>query len=129
MECKGWADGDTDPELFPNPGIFDPERWLPSEHDSASGNENSRPHAHQFAFGIGGRMCVASHLAHNALYTVFLHLIAHFRILPAEGESREAIDPLEGLKAKESFVATPRGWRAKFVPREARGIGEWLDGN
>ena len=73
-------------------------------------------------------MCVASHLAHNALYTVFLHLIAHYRILPAEGEGQDAIDPLEGLRAKESFVATPRGWKARFLPRDKKRLEAWLGG-
>ncbi|KAI1773191.1 cytochrome P450 [Hypoxylon cercidicola] len=106
-----------DPELYPEPDTFAPERWMPNSNN---------PHAHQFAFGIGGRMCVASHLAHNALYTVFLHLIAHFHILPAEGETAEAIDPLRGLKGM-SFVATPRGWRARFVPREGEKLAAWLE--
>ncbi|OTA98769.1 hypothetical protein M426DRAFT_258122 [Hypoxylon sp. CI-4A] len=113
---NSWA-CNRDPELFTEPDTFAPERWLPN---------SSNPHAHQYAFGIGGRMCVASHLAHNALYTVFLHLIAHFRILPAEGESAEAIDPLKGLKGM-TFVGTPRGWRARFVPRQGEKLTTWLE--
>ena len=80
-------------------------------------------HAHQFAFGIGGRMCVASHLAHNALYTAFLHMVANFHILP--GDETQGIDiahPLDGLFARERFVATPRGYAAKFVPRDENGL-------
>lgn len=71
-------------------------------------------------------MCVASHLAHNALYTVFLHLIARFHILPADGENPDEIDPLKGLKGI-AFVATPRGFRARFVPREGAGLEAWLN--
>ena len=65
-------------------------------------------------------MCIANHLAHKALYTAFLHLIAHFEILPAAESSRDpyAIDPLEGLLQKESFVATPRNCTARLVPRD-----------
>ncbi|OTB10519.1 hypothetical protein K445DRAFT_252780 [Daldinia sp. EC12] len=113
---NSWA-CNRDPELFTEPDSFIPERWL---------KDASNIHAHQFAFGIGGRMCVASHLAHNALYTVFLHLIAHFRILPAEGETIEAIDPIKGLKGM-AFVGTPRGWRARFVPREGEKLTAWLE--
>lgn len=72
-------------------------------------------------------MCVASHLAHNALYTVFLHLIAKYHILPADGTTAEEIDPLRGLEGL-AFVATPRGTRARFVPREgAEKLQKWLD--
>lgn len=114
---NAWA-CNRDPELFTEPDTFAPQRWLAN---------SSNAHTHQYAFGIGGRMCVASHLAHNALYTVFLHLIAHFHILPAEGETVEAIDPIKGLKGF-SFVGTPRGWRARFVPREGgEKLAAWLD--
>ncbi|KAI1086277.1 cytochrome P450 [Rostrohypoxylon terebratum] len=113
---NSWA-CNRDPELFSEPDVFAPERWLPKA---------SNPHAHQYAFGIGGRMCVASHLAHKALYTVFLHLIAHFRILPSEGETIDAIDPIKGLQGI-SFVGTPRGWRARFVPREGEKLAAWLE--
>ncbi|KAJ3539833.1 hypothetical protein NM208_g5326 [Fusarium decemcellulare] len=105
-----------DPELYAEPEVFAPERWLPGASDYA---------AHQFAFGIGGRMCVASLLAHSALYTVFLHLVAKFQILPVDGTTIDEIDPIKGLKGR-SFVGTPRGFRAKFVPREGYKLENWL---
>lgn len=73
-------------------------------------------------------MCVASLLAHNALYTVFLHLIARFHILPAEGTTAEEIDPLKGLKGR-TFVGTPKGFQARFVPREGEKLQAWLENN
>lgn len=73
-------------------------------------------------------MCVASLLAQNALYTVFLHLIAHFHILPAEGSTSMDIHPLKGLKGR-SFVATPRGTHARFVPRDEAALRVFLAGN
>lgn len=65
-------------------------------------------------------MCVANHLAHKALYAVFLHLIAHFEILPAEGDENDPFidDALEGVAEKEQFVSTPRGFAARLVPRD-----------
>lgn len=106
----------ADPTLFTNPDVFNPDRWLEGSADH---------HAHQFAFGIGGRMCVAALLAQNALYTVYLHLIAHFHILPADGATIDEIDPLKGLKGR-TFVGTPRGSRAKFVPRDAEKLKRFL---
>ena len=71
-------------------------------------------------------MCVASHLAQNALYTVFLHLIARFQIFPAEGKTANEIDPLAGLRSL-AFVLTPRGFQARFVPRDGYKLESWLD--
>ncbi|KAI1759521.1 cytochrome P450 [Hypoxylon sp. FL1150] len=97
-----------DEELFVDSNTFAPERWL-----------EGGAHLHQFAFGIGGRMCVAHHLAHKALYAVFLHLIAHFEVLPVEGMDDALIaDPLEGVSEKEQFVSAPRGSKARLVPRD-----------
>ncbi|KAF4996944.1 hypothetical protein FDECE_12267 [Fusarium decemcellulare] len=106
---NAWACS-KDPKIFPNPDDFTPERWL----------QPGTTHLHQFAFGMGSRMCIANHLAHKALYTAFLHLIAHFEILPAveAADDPHVLDPVEGLLHKESFVATPRNCTVRLVPRD-----------
>lgn len=63
-------------------------------------------------------MCVASHVASKALYTVFLHLIAHFQVLPLEDSADpSAWDPLQGLLNKENPQAAPAATAVRFVPR------------
>ncbi|KAK5115402.1 hypothetical protein LTR85_009862 [Meristemomyces frigidus] len=122
---NAWA-CNRDPELFPDADTFAPERWLPTEDGGTT------PHAHQYAFGMGGRGCVAQHLAHRALYTVFLHLITKFHILPPDATSAHVIDPLKDLRDPETFVAEPRDFTAKLVPREGEKLSMWLsspDGN
>ncbi|KAK7222538.1 hypothetical protein V2G26_010541 [Clonostachys chloroleuca] len=97
-----------DTDVFADADIFDPERWL----------EGEDVHRHQFAFGMGGRMCVASHVASKALYTVFLHLVAHFRVLPAGDVCDPATwDPLEGLLSKGNHQAAPAFTHVRLVPR------------
>ncbi|KAF4119664.1 3-hydroxyphenylacetate 6-hydroxylase [Geosmithia morbida] len=114
---NSWA-CNRDPITFSDPDSFKPERWLPGSPEE---------HAPQFAFGFGGRMCVAFLLAHNALYTAFLHMIARYHILPAEGQTAEAMDALEGLEPGV-FVATPKHFHARFVPREGpEKLQAWLD--
>lgn len=72
-------------------------------------------------------MCVAALLAHNALYTAFLHLIARFHILPSADQGPDAIHPLDGLEPG-SFVATPKYFTARFVPRDGNtALLKWLD--
>ncbi|KAI1476982.1 cytochrome P450 [Daldinia eschscholtzii] len=98
-----------DPSVFSDPDVFAPERWMDGDQTA---------NRHQYAFGIGGRMCVASHVATKALYAVFLHLIAHFQILPAE-ETMDPIvaDPIEGLLTRENPIAGPKARTVRFVPR------------
>ncbi|KAK7757796.1 hypothetical protein SLS62_000174 [Diatrype stigma] len=100
-----------DATLFSDPTIFAPERWLDGDQTA---------NRHQYAFGIGGRMCVASHVATKALYTVFLHIISHFQILPAK-ETMDPIvaDPIEGLLVRENPIAGPKARLVRFVPRNA----------
>jgi phenylacetate 2-hydroxylase/3-hydroxyphenylacetate 6-hydroxylase len=63
-------------------------------------------------------MCVASHIASRALYTVILHLVTHFQILPAQETSDPtAWDPLEGLLSKGNHQAAPAATKVKLVPR------------
>ncbi|KAL2216045.1 cytochrome P450 [Thermoascus aurantiacus ATCC 26904] len=83
---NAWA-CNRDPDAFNRPGEFHPERWL----------GDSDKHTHQFAFGYGARMCVASHLASSLLYTVLLHLLAHFEVRPAAQDTDATIDPVKGL--------------------------------
>lgn len=65
-------------------------------------------------------MCVASHLAFTLVYTVLLHLVAHFEITPASDDQNsddETIDPIRGLKDGTALTATPTKTTARFVPR------------
>lgn len=64
-------------------------------------------------------MCVASHVATKALYAVFFHLIAHFRILPADDTMDPVVaDPIEGLLMRENPIAGPKARTVRFVPRD-----------
>ncbi|KAI1105540.1 cytochrome P450 [Jackrogersella minutella] len=100
-----------DSSVFADPNVFEPERWM---------DDDQTANRHQYAFGIGGRMCVASHVATKALYAVFFHLIAHFRVIPA-GDTIDPIsaDPIEGLLTRENPIANPKARTVRFVPRNA----------
>ncbi|KAL4962463.1 cytochrome P450 [Aspergillus stella-maris] len=103
---NAWA-CNHDTSLFPTPWTFDPNRWV----------TNTSKHAHQFAFGYGSRMCVASHLATRLVYTVLYHAIARFEIRPAEGQDESEADPIKGIRDPTALSASPRGGRVRFVPR------------
>ncbi|KAL4876205.1 cytochrome P450 [Aspergillus karnatakaensis] len=99
-----------DPALFPSPWTFNPTRWL----------EDSSKHTHQFAFGYGSRMCVATHLATRLVYTVLYHTLANFEIQPASDAQSWEWDAIKGLKDPTALNASPAATRARFVKREMR---------
>ncbi|KAI9038217.1 cytochrome P450 [Aspergillus affinis] len=97
-----------DGDAFADPWAFKPERWL----------DNAEKHTHQFAFGYGSRMCIASHLAFRLVYTAVFHLIATFEIHPVDGQDKEAADPIRGIKDPTSITAVPKAEKARLVARE-----------
>lgn len=100
----------ADPDAFNRPWEFHPERWL----------GDSDKHTHQFAFGYGARMCVASHLASSLVYTVLLHLLAHFEVRPAAQDTDATIDPVKGLADPTALTLFPRSSRARFILRRGK---------
>jgi cytochrome P450 len=55
-----------DPDIFPNPFEFDPERWLDSGHDTDLMRPNME--RNMMPFGIGLRACIGKNLALRQLY-------------------------------------------------------------
>ncbi|KZL74071.1 3-hydroxyphenylacetate 6 hydroxylase [Colletotrichum tofieldiae] len=113
---NSWACS-RDPSVFTDPNSFTPERWLDGDQSA---------NRHQYAFGIGGRMCVASHVASKALYTVLLHLIAHFKMVPVEGASDDEVDPVAGLAVPGNHQAAPKARHVRFISRNRELTGEML---
>ncbi|KAL4953185.1 cytochrome P450 [Aspergillus filifer] len=56
--------------VFPNPYVFDPQRWL--------GDAGKERRAFQMAFGKGGRRCLGVELARAELYLVIAALVRGF---------------------------------------------------
>ncbi|KAL2018687.1 hypothetical protein VTK56DRAFT_522 [Thermocarpiscus australiensis] len=63
-----------DPELFPNPDDFVPERWL------VDGQPNYKLQKLLIAFGKGSRSCIGENLAYCEVY--LMAAIMAFRVLP-----------------------------------------------
>ncbi|CZR47388.1 uncharacterized protein FPRO_08762 [Fusarium proliferatum ET1] len=99
---NSWA-CNMDDELWEDPEVFRPERWL--EH----------PDHPMFTFGVGYRMCAGSLLANRELYLTFMRMIASFEL-----STTDKIDtnPLTGVEDLTSLVSTPRKYRVTFKPRK-----------
>ncbi|CAG8653959.1 7692_t:CDS:2 [Ambispora gerdemannii] len=70
----------SDPTRYPNPHIFNPDRYLGVTESAATlarGNPEKRD---QFAFGAGRRLCVGIHLAELELENLLASILAAFKI-------------------------------------------------
>ncbi|KAH8811110.1 putative cytochrome P450 monooxygenase [Xylogone sp. PMI_703] len=95
------------PDVFPSPSEFQPERWLvdsgnEKEGGQGEGDEDKRKEMARWwwAFGSGPRMCIGSHLA---LYFLKLSTAAIYTNF-----STEIIDD-EGIEQEDAFLAGPKG--------------------
>ncbi|KAG6898242.1 hypothetical protein C0992_002256 [Termitomyces sp. T32_za158] len=68
----------ADPELFPEPDTFKPERFL----------ENPDSKYHKMAFGYGRRMCPGMHIALQGLYIAISRLLWAFDIFPVSEKGK-----------------------------------------
>ncbi|KAI1188297.1 3-hydroxyphenylacetate 6 hydroxylase [Nemania serpens] len=107
---NAWA-CNHDPELFPDPDRFVPERW------------SARPDAPVFAFGLGYRMCAGHLLAMRELYLIFMRLLASFRI---ETSEKIDCDPSKDMKIPTDLIMAPRSYRVSFKPRNEKRLLESL---
>ncbi|EER28194.1 hypothetical protein D8B26_006870 [Coccidioides posadasii str. Silveira] len=108
---NAWA-CNMDPEVWSDPEIFRPERWL------------EQPDAPMFTYGVGYRMCAGSLLANRELYLVFLRMLNCFRIEP---EGRIEWDPIKGNSDPTSLVAIPKKYSVRFVPKKEKLLTEALE--
>ncbi|KZT60971.1 cytochrome P450 [Calocera cornea HHB12733] len=101
-----WALG-HDPQNFPDPERFFPERWL----------DPSVEHADTWPFGVGRRVCPGMYLAKNSVAIVISRLLWAFDI-------KKKVDPSAGnpievdtLDYAEGIVLCPNKFEADFVLR------------
>ncbi|KAL8404676.1 hypothetical protein RB594_009511 [Gaeumannomyces avenae] len=106
---NAWA-CNMDPNLWPDPEVFRPERWL------------EQPDAPLFTYGVGYRMCAGSLLANRELYLLYMRLIASFTLKPATSGSNPDLEchPLLGNSDPALLTAMPRPSRVFFVPRDRK---------
>ncbi|KAI0115630.1 3-hydroxyphenylacetate 6 hydroxylase [Nemania sp. FL0031] len=110
---NAWA-CNRDPELWSEPTLFRPERWL------------EKPDAPIFTFGLGYRMCAAHLLATRELYLIFMRLLSSFRLEPS-GEIR--CDPRRDIKNSKDLIMAAKPYRVLCVPRDEKRLTEDLKFN
>ena len=69
-----------DPKHFPNPGVFNPSRYLDD-------NNEFHPDEHVIPFALGKRYCLGQSLAEKSLFLFLTGILSKFDITPVPNES------------------------------------------
>ncbi|KAF8156552.1 cytochrome P450, partial [Crassisporium funariophilum] len=101
-----------DEDVYKNPRVFDPSRYLREE-----------PHP-VGAFGYGRRLCPGRHLADSSLWIAIASILAAFNISPTLASDGTPIIPPEEFVS--GITSHPRPFQCRIVPRnnKAGGVGD-----
>ncbi|ORY09304.1 OrdA protein [Clohesyomyces aquaticus] len=97
-----------DPDVYANPEVFDPERFLAPRNEPDPASE---------VFGYGRRICPGRFFADSSLYLNIVQSLAAFRIRKAVGKDRKEIE-VEG-KPKPGILTYPGEFEFRVEPRAA----------
>ncbi len=95
-----------DPNVFPNPEKFEPERFMVS-----SGTVDTDLAQLIMAFSVGKRRCAGENLARQELFLLLAHLFQKFSITPDPTEPIDSVNPMAGFGRfckPYKVVAVPR---------------------
>lgn len=102
-----------DPNHYPEPLSFKPERFLDTQKNMAEGI-NQLPDA---AFGFGRRMCPGRGFAADTLWIVVASVLSVYRISRALDESGKPLDPVVAYTS--GLISHPQPFPCRIVPRSA----------
>jgi cytochrome P450 len=112
-----------DPDRYPEPHVFRPERYLGHNKTSAEYAVASDPRQRDhFTFGGGRRMCPASRLAENTLDITVANMLWAFELRPPlvkqeDGRLVEGVVDTSDNAFQPSAFRGPKPFRVRFVPR------------
>ena len=103
-----------DPDLFPEPYVFKPERFLTDHGDIVSPGDH--PRNMMAAFGFGPRSCAGEALATSRLFLAISNLMRLFDIMPENTlDKQTSCDPRD---YNVGIVLSPRTYKVRFVPHK-----------
>ncbi|KAH6995360.1 cytochrome P450 [Ilyonectria destructans] len=99
-----------DPEVYQDPMIFRPERFLETE------GLNPETDPHKFVFGFGRRICPGRVLADQALFLNVSQSLAVFNI---KGSAAKGENEVSQLRFTPGVISHPEPFEASITPRSS----------
>ncbi|KAF5389652.1 hypothetical protein D9757_004118 [Collybiopsis confluens] len=104
---NAWSVG-RDPEIFPEPERFNPQRWIVKDAD---GKMSLRDDLKSYPFGFGRRVCPGQHMATASTFVNTALILWAFTLTPDEKS------PIDTYAFTESANAHPMPFNITFTPR------------
>ncbi|KIJ25480.1 hypothetical protein M422DRAFT_38684 [Sphaerobolus stellatus SS14] len=99
-----------DKNVYPDPYVFKPERFLPNENNTVQPDPTA-------AFGFGRRACPGKHLAESSLFIDIACLLAAFEFLPLKDKDGKDIDLKYVFEPGSGFILRPPAFSCTIRPR------------
>ncbi|KAI0642611.1 CyP450 monooxygenase [Trametes meyenii] len=115
LVANAWAMS-RDSEAYPNPDIFDPERFIIGDDEK---NEDMQRDPAKFQFGFGRRICPGRHFSNDALFIMIASVLHVFSIEPPVGEDGKPVHENPGT-VLDFFLSYLEPFQCRFIPRSQK---------
>lgn len=111
-----------DPDLHPNPDVFDPARFLDKPLPAADYiNANNPYDRDHFTYGAGRRVCPGVHVAEQSLFLTIVRTLWGFDISKRMGPDGKLIEPETAMV--RGFLSVPKPFECQITPRSTQHAG------
>ncbi|KAJ7586994.1 cytochrome P450 [Mycena floridula] len=111
-----------DPDAFDEPEVFNPDRYILTEHGTKLGFDASDFRAN-LTFGSGRRICPGIHLANNSLMLNVMNLLWAFNFTSATDPLTKAPIPVDVFNYEKGISTAPHPFKCSITPRSKEKTG------